>query len=314
MRNWKAFVRAASAASVPLWAVGAHAQPGAASLAQSFGGEKHFSRPSRDSTMGFTFPAEILEIRVKGGDEVKKGDVLLKANASEQEYQRDLQKLLAETDLEIMRAQTALDQAQVEFDAQKKMKDDRGGSPVEFLRAEAQLAIRKVELDIAKFQQVQQRLNLAFRQAIVDRFSIRAPFDGRIDLVVADLGEVKKDGEPVVRVVDTDPLWIDVPANAAQTIMLKLKPGAPAWVLMDLPEEPRVYKGSVIEVSAEADARSNTRRVRVELPNPHDWPSGLTCWVRFTEPGGEWASKVVTNDGPAPEAGAVALEDAGAKK
>ncbi len=294
MRNWKVFVLAVAAMACP-----APAQPGdapsAASLAPLFGGDKHFSRPSRDSTMGFTFPVELLEMKVKGGDLVKKGDILIQANAGEQEEQRNLQKLLAETDLDIRRAAAAMKQAQIEFDAQKKLREGGGGSQQEYDRAEAQLQIRMIEHEIAKFQQTQQQITLRFRQAIVDRYVLKAPFDGRIDLVVGDAGEVKKDGEPVIRVVDTDPLWIDVPARAAESITLGLKPGSPAWILMDLPQEPRIYVGKVTEVSAEVDPRSATRRVRVELPNPKDWPTGLTCWVRFTEPTGDLAPRIVAN-------------------
>jgi hypothetical protein len=63
-------------------------------------------------------------------------------------------------------------------------------------------------------------------------------------------------------------------------------------VLVDVPGEPRVYPAKVIELGADADASSQTRRVRVEMANPKDWPGGLTCWVRFTPPGGEWTSRV----------------------
>ncbi len=264
----------------------------AADLARSFGGSKAIARPSRDSTLSFAFPAEIAEVLVIGGAEVKKGDVLIRANDQEFRQQRDLQKLLAESELDIRRAAVAVDQAQVEYTAQEDIQKRGGGSQVDLDRARTLLAARQVEAEIATFQQAQQVLQLAIQNARLDRFVIKAPFDARVDQIVVDIGEVKKDGEPVVRVVATDPLWIDVPAPTAETIMLGLKPGAKAWTLLDLPGEARIVVGKIIEVAAEADSASSTRRVRVELPNPEDWPAGIAAWVRFTEPTGEWTARM----------------------
>src|SRR5205823_6661741 len=77
-----------------------------------------------------------------------------------------------------------------------------------------------------------------------------------------------------------------------QTIILGLKPGDKAWVVLELPGEAAVHVGKVIEVGAEADFASGTRRVRVELANAADWPAGIQAWVRFTAPEGEWAKRI----------------------
>lgn len=289
-------------------------------LAPTFGGEKAFCRASRDSTLAFTFPAEIAEVFVRGGERVRRGDVLVRAFDLEYRYQRDTQKLVADSDLDVLRAQAQLDQAKIELEAIEQMRRPglvSGGSPVELERAKAQVQVRAVELDIARLQQTQNRLQLSFREAQVERFRLCAPFDGIVDQVLVDIGEVKKDAEPVMRVVNTDPLWVDVPTPTGQTILLRLKPGDPAWVLPDLPGEPRVFVGKVIELGAQADPRANTRRVRVELPNPEGWPAGLWCWTRFTEPTGEWGARIVEArpaELPAAESPVTRSADAGARR
>ena len=272
-------------------------QPTAREAAESFGGAKAPSRPSRDSTMGFAFPAEVAEVLARGGASVKKGDVLIRARDEEARAQRDLQKLVADSDLDIQRAQVALDQAQVEYTAQVDLQKQGGGQKVELDRARTTLDARKVELEIAKLNREQQVIQLHFRESQLERYTITAPFDGRVDLVQADVGEVKKDSEPVIRVVNTEPLWIDAGTPTLETLGVKI--GAPAWVLLDLPGEAKVYLGKVVELAADADSASGTRRVRVELPNPHDWPSGLNTWVRLTEPTGDWAGRIVMNVGGA---------------
>ncbi|MBL8963676.1 MAG: hypothetical protein JNK70_06355, partial [Phycisphaerae bacterium] len=81
-----------------------------------------------------------------------------------------------------------------------------------------------------------------------------------------------------------------------QTIEQGLTTGGKAWALMSLPGEPRVYEGRIVEVSPVADPGSNTRRIRVEIENPSRLVAGVTAWVRFTEPGGDWAGRLVRPD------------------
>jgi RND family efflux transporter MFP subunit len=258
----------------------------------TFGGIKAPVRASRDATLSFTFPAEVSKVLVKGGQRVKQGELLIQSKDEEARAQRDLQQSQAESDLDVQKAQTGVDQAQVEFDGWKKMDKKTAGSEIEYERARTLLAARKVELDIAKLQRAQAKIQLALRQAQLDRYAINAPFDGVIDNVMVEVGEVKKDTEPVLKIVSTDPLWMDVMTGTDQTITLGLKPGDKAWVVLELPGETPVHLGRVIEVGAEADFASATRRVRVELGNADNWPAGIQAWVRFTEPEGEWAKRI----------------------
>jgi RND family efflux transporter MFP subunit len=270
-----------------------------AELAPSFGGRKAVTRPSHDSTMSFTYPVEVGEILVKGGQSVKKGDLLVRGRDDEARHQRDLQKLIAESDLEIQRAQAAVDQAKVEVDAHEAtLEKNKGIGRIEYDRARTSLTLRQAELAIAKLNRDQQVITLALRQSQLDRFSMLAPFDGRVDKVTADLGEVKRETEPVVRIVSTDPLRVEVTPSTHETLNLNLKPGDKAWVLFDVPGDPVVLVGAVTELAADAEYGADSRRVRVEVANPKDWPSGITAWVRFTPPEGEWLARVQDLNAP----------------
>lgn len=248
--------------------------------------------------MSFTFPVEVAEVLVRGGQVVRAGEVLVRARDEDFVAQRDLQRVIAESKLEVERAKASMDQAEVEFQAQEALlARNVGGSKIDFDRARAQLAIRRAEYELARREARQQEIQLQVREAQLERYRLRAPFDGVIDSVVVDVGEVKRETEGVLRVVNIDPLWLDVPTPTAKTLTLRLSPGKPAWVLVDVPGEAQVWMGTVVEVAAEADPSSNTRRVRVELPNPERWPSGLSAWVRFTAPEGAWRERVVDRRG-----------------
>jgi RND family efflux transporter MFP subunit len=266
----------------------------ASELAPSFGGHLGYTRPSQDSVMSFTFPVEIAEILVKGGQRVARGDVLVRGRDEEYRHQRDIQKIMAESDLDVQRAQAQLDQAQVELDNFNQAKR-RGGavSQVEFDRAETTVKLRTAELAIAKREREQHGVQLAMRESQLERLTMRAPFDGRVDRISGDVGVVKRETDPVLRVVSTDPMWIDISPPTRETLMLGTKHGDPAWVFLDVPAEPKVLVGKVIEVAPDADFGADTRRVRVELVNPQDWPTGVAAWVRFSAPTGEWAARVV---------------------
>ncbi len=274
-------------------------------LAPTFSEVKGFTRPSRDSTLSFSFPIEIAEVLVRGGQSVRKGDLLVRGRDDEARFQRDLEKIAAESDLEVQRAQATLDQAQVEYDAQLEAKNKGGSNKLDLARAMTTLAVRKVELDIARLNLARQTLQYQLRSAALDRYSMTAPFDGRVDKVSCDVGEVKRETEDVVRIVATNPLWIDVTPKTHQTLNLGTKPGDKAWVLLDLPGAPAVHIGEVVEVAPDADFGADTRRVRVELDNPKDWPSGTTAWVRFTAPEGAWAGRIVEAQEPVAQGGAV---------
>jgi RND family efflux transporter MFP subunit len=286
-----------SAADRPLEFTG-WAQQGSQSPAAAVGdtfGIKTIARASHDATMGFSFPTEIAEIVARGGQRVKKGDVLIRGRDEELRAQRDLQQVAAETELPVQRAHAAMEQARVEYEAQESVRQkNRASANIEVERARTAYILRRVEHELSMIEQTQQQLQLRFRQAQLDRLQLIAPFDGIVDMVACEVGEVKRDGEPVLRLVGNDRLWLDVHTPAFQAIELAIRNGHSAWIMMDLPGEPRIFQGKVIEVGAEVDSASKTRRIRVELPNPHEWPSGLNAWVRFTPPEEQWMARVET--------------------
>jgi multidrug efflux pump subunit AcrA (membrane-fusion protein) len=193
----------------------------------------------------------------------------------------------------VRKAQTAVDQAQVEYENWKTMVEKKiAGSQLEYDRARTLLEARKVDLDIAKLQRLQAGITLRVREAQLERVMIRAPFDGIVDNVLVEAGEVKRDTDPVLKIVATDPLSMDVNTPTDQAFTLSLKKGDKAWVVLDVPGEPAVYVGKIVEVGAEADFGGRSLRIRVELPNPAELPAGIQAWVRFTQPEGEWAKRI----------------------
>lgn len=259
--------------------------------------------------MGFATPTTLRHLLVKGGDVVKEGQLLARGDDAEEEALLESQKLRAASSLPVDRAQKAVELQAFEYDQLLNLEREGGGSAQERERARLSLEAAKIDHETAKFNQDQERVQVARVEARVDRYRIRAPFDGTVDTIFVDVGSSLSDSDNVLRVVDIDPLEIDVAAPTELTLAdvsagrRDVVVGQPAWVLLDLPGTPRVLVGTVTEVSAVADSRSATRRVRVEVPNPSRILAGVTAYVRFTEPDAVWKDRILDQRaGAAPDA------------
>jgi RND family efflux transporter MFP subunit len=158
--------------------------------------------------------------------------------------------------------------------------------------AEASLAQKKVDLKRLEWaagrgaatdlEVEHARLDVKVAQIIVDRMCLKSPIAGTIEKIEVEVGEAVQGLADVVRVVKTDPLWIDVPVPLAKGRTLKF--GQIAEVKFpDTKKKPS--KGKIIYISTVADAASSTLRVRIEVPNTLNRPAGEHVRVTFPPPG-----------------------------
>lgn len=266
-------------------------------VAEAFGGVKSETRPSRDATMSFTFASEVREVLVKGGQRVRKDEVLMRARDAEVVAALEQQRSLASNDLEVQGTLLASQLAEFRFEQLK-----RGGSfaPSEFEELRIQMLTARVQHEVAKFNRDQQELRLRQLEAQAERYRLVAPFDGVVSQVYVDAGQGVNEQQKALRIVNTDRLWLDAWVGTEETIRLGVREGGRAWVLVDVPDRPVMIEGRVVEVDPVADPVSQSRRVRVEIDNPANWPAGTQARVRLSGPpagGGNWAQ---TPEGGAP--------------
>lgn len=257
--------------------------------AAAFSPYRWISRPSRDAVMGFTMSIDIIEIPVKAGQRVKTGDLLVRGRDGEALAGLVVARTRAENTHEVDSARANMELAEIRFNAGKEAFDKQGMSPAEFEERRLSLAAAKAAYEATVTRVREQRELLVQSERQFERFGLRAPFDGIVDQVVVDVGSNVNEQQPVLRLVQIDPLWIDVPVAPEEPIDRGLKEGSPAWVLIDAPGETRARQARVLYVAPVIDA-GGTLRVRVEVPNPRGLPAGSRVAVRFTPPpGGEAA-------------------------
>lgn len=152
--------------------------------------------------------------------------------------------------------------------------------------AQARLSQKKVELkriewaaergSATELEVEHARLEVKILQTYVEDMRLKSPIAGTIDKIKVEVGEGVKGLDDVVRVVKTDPLWIDVPVPLAREEMLKL--GQIAKI--KFPDNSWA-DGKITYISTVADAASSTLRVRVEVPNKSNRPAGEHIGVIF---------------------------------
>lgn len=276
------------------WASASAVQPGAnpeesvEAMATRFGGERSYTQASRDAQVGFQVSTQVMEVKVRGGEPVKADQVLVVGDGGEEAAMLEIQRTRANTDLPVKRAEAAVELAKVELARMKEAHTRGGATDNELNRAEVSEVIAQIDLETAKWNQAQEAAQLGRLEKRVARYSLLAPFDGIVDMVIVDRGDVIRESEPVLRVVQIDPLWIDVQTPIDIAMGLALKKGDPAWVLLEVPSNPVIASGKIIEVSPMANFAARKQRIRVELANPELWPAGLAAWVRFDDPGASW--------------------------
>jgi len=250
-------------------------------------GIKGVTRPSQDAVMGFSFPTSVLEVLVSDGDVVAMGSPLVRADDREAHSAVVLQTIRAQSRIDVLAEEKALELAEVELAATKTAFEGGGGSSIELDRAQLGADTAKLRLEASQQRFQEQQVQLEQLQIRFEKHTVNAPFDGVVESVIVAVGDTVRDSDPAVRVVSVDPLWIDVATPTEQT--MGLKAGDPAWCLVRIGDDLRLMNATIEGISPVADSVTGARRVRVEASNPELLPAGLTVFVRFTEPGDAWA-------------------------
>jgi len=180
----------------------------------------------------------ISDIKFENGGVAKKGDVIMKLDASQEEA------LLRSAEAEAELARTDLERTQ---------------------GLASQKVVSKAELDAAESK---------FRRltAIVDqmRSNIRkktlvAPFDGQLGIRQVNVGQMINPGQQVVALTSLDPVYVDF--ALPQQHLGKLSPGLEVRVTTDaLPG--RVFPGKLTAVNSMVDTATRNVSVQATLENP----------------------------------------------
>jgi RND family efflux transporter MFP subunit len=240
------------------------------------------TKPSADIDLSFVRVGRIAEVLVKEGDAVKAGQLL--ASQDDKVEQIQLLQLKAKAVDRTRIEAAAADLLQKQEDLKKIEGAKKKGAATDWEVEHARLNVKIAELSVqmAKFEHEQDRGKYDEARADLERLRLLSPVAGLVEEVSVEPGESAQPMKAAVRIIQIDPLWIDVIAPLG--VAHPLKPGKTCSVFFPGQETPargKGVEGRIIFVSAVSKAASDTLRVRVEVANPGRRPAGERVAVSF---------------------------------
>ena len=240
---------------------------------------KAVTEPSEDRTvLGFTSPGRIAKVLVAEGQHVRAGQPLIQLDDAVERVELAMLKAKAGDTARVRAAELKLKRARVVLSKVRKAYKDKAASKRELEEAALAAAMAELELEIARLEHRQAQGRYRQAKLKLERMRLLSPVTGRVERLLVRAGESIKALAPVARIVQIDPLRIDVPVPLKRAS--RIRPGQAARVRFADPAG-TVLEGKVVRLASVADAGSETLAVRVEVPNPAGRPAGEQVTVEF---------------------------------
>jgi len=183
-------------------------------------------------TVAAELPGKVVNIAFDAGSAVRKGDVLIRQDTSSEEAQ--LPGALAQVNL------TRLNLERSEQLLAKGM----------IARVDRDNAVANAEQALAQADNI---------RATISKKTIRAPFGGHLGIRQVNLGQLLREGDPIVTLQSLDPIYVDFTLPQQQLSMVK--PGLSVRVTSDALQGETI-EGRVTAINPQVDV--DTRNIKVE--------------------------------------------------
>lgn len=241
-------------------------------------GIRAVTNPSADITLSYVQPGRIAKVYFKEGEWVKAGQVLIQQDDAVEQIQLAQLQAASEDTTQIQASEASLAQKRVDLIKLEKAAANNAATELEVEYAKLNVTMAELSLQVAEFDHEQAKRKYNEVKVQIEKMSLKSPIDGRIENIHVETGESNNTLADVVRVVQIDPLWIDVPVPLIKATTLSY--GKTAQVGFPNPNRASL-EGKIIYIAAVADAASSTLRVRIEVPNKSNRPAGEHVEIIF---------------------------------
>ncbi|HAY39404.1 MAG TPA: hypothetical protein DCY53_08710 [Desulfobacteraceae bacterium] len=225
------------------------------------------------STISSKLMGTVIEILVREGDPVKKGDRL--ANIDDRQVGAVLRQAKAAL-LEAQRAETAAsagaELAKATYTRYQNLMKDESTSPQEFDEVKSRYQQAQAGLDAAKQRVKQVEAGLSSAVVSAKDAVILAPYDGTIRAKMIDVGDLAAPGKPLFTLETKGNYIVDLvlPEQYIHTIGLNQEIIVTVSALSN-----KSLTGSVQEIFPAADEKSRSFLVKVRIPADKELRSGM---------------------------------------
>jgi membrane fusion protein, multidrug efflux system len=206
----------------------------------------------RQSAIAPQIPARVVEFKVRAGDAVKAGQVLVRLDP------RAAVDQVTASQAQVAAAQAQLDAARRDYERNQRLFNKQYISQAAMDQAEAQF----------KAAQAQTKATIAQAGVATTQSSFTtlvAPYAGVVAGVTAELGDMATPGMPLLTLYD--PTELRAVATVPESYVAQFAAGRPVKIeLAGGAAGPRVVEATGIVVLPTSDAATHTRAVRLALP------------------------------------------------
>ena len=211
-----------------------------------------------EATIGAQVAGQVEKIHVDIGDRVTAGQELALIDKASYEV------LAQQSAANLARANASAVNAAQSLKRIQDLQKDSIASASELDQAVAEVGQAQADVKAAEAADAIARLNL-------ERSRVKAPFDGAIAERVANAGNFVSVGNPIVRVVKTDPLRLklDVPERGASSVRVGQS------VRVTVEGDTNVYRGRLVRIAPAIRESDRMLLAEADVPNPGALRVGL---------------------------------------
>jgi RND family efflux transporter MFP subunit len=220
------------------------------------------TKSARISTriMGYVY-----KVKVKIGDKVQKGDLLLSLNSA------DLKAKKGQINAQIEKAKSYFNNAKKDYERFKQLFKENSASQKELDNITTNYEQAKAGLEAALQMQKEIEANLAYA-------NIKAPFDGVITGKFIDKGDLANPGRPLLGIENTSNYLVKAYVNENQ--IDKIHRGDA--VNLKIKSTNQILEGVISEISISSKNSGGLYQVKIDIKNPKNIFSGMFVAVDFT--------------------------------
>ena len=212
-------------------------------------------QPEMEVKISPDVPGEIVELNVKEGDDVVKGQLLCRIKPDTYISQRD-RSLAAISSAQARQAQSEAQfiQAELAFNRSKQLYEEQTISKSEFEQSQASYQVAKSEVDAARFSVISAEASLKEANENLVKTTIYAPMSGTVSMLLIELGErvvgtSMMTGTEMMRIADLSRMEAQVEVN--ENDIVRVKTGDTAVVEVDAYMDYK-FMGIVTEIANSA--------------------------------------------------------------
>jgi len=240
-----------------------------------------FTKPSESRDVTFNGPGVVSEQPVKEGDTVTAGQLLAAQNSVAEEAAVKVAQIEADSDVQIEAAKADHDAKVVELKRKQEMRKDNvvGASELEAAQVEEVIAALKIKL--AEEEKQKAVATVAEKQTVIALKRLTSPIAGIVAKINTHVGEASSNDVklPIMTIIQNNPLYVEVDLPTAVVKNIHAKQN------MDIRYvgEDKWLSSEVVFVAPQADARSDSQKVRLQLSNTEGRNSGMQVQVKAPE-------------------------------